>query len=104
MFADKLKTLRKAKGITQEQLADVLGVTQQAVGRYEKGLNMPDNNIMIKIADYFCVSLDYLQGREDKKPLSIVGGIVGMIAALSPEKQEKAASYIAFLANEDKKA
>lgn len=66
MFAKKLKSLRKSReGLTQEKLADVLGVTQQAVGRWEKGLNMPDNDIQVKLADYFHVSLDFLQGRED---------------------------------------
>ena len=82
MFADKLKSLRKTKGITQEQLANVLGVTQQAVGRYEKGLNMPDNNILLKIADYFHVSLDSLQGRNiglyeinERKHIPVIGSV-----------------------------
>jgi len=109
MFAERLKSLRKSKdGLSQAKLADELGVTQQAVGRWEKGLNMPDNAILVKLADYFHVTIDYLQGREEKRlpfvALPVVGNIIKMFAALSPQKQEQAASYIAFLAQDDKKA
>ena len=83
MFAERLKTLRKSRyGLSQAKLADELGVTQQAVGRWEKGLNMPDNNILLKIADYFHVSLDSLQGRNiglyeinERKHIPVIGSV-----------------------------
>lgn len=61
MIGKKLKALRrKHNRITQSQLAEVLGVTQQAVGLWERDQNMPEAAMLIKIAKYFNVSLDEL--------------------------------------------
>ena len=64
MFSDKLKVLRNNKGLTQSELAQHLGVTQQAVGRWEKGLTSPDYETLKLLASFFNVSTDYLLGRE----------------------------------------
>lgn len=47
-----LKKLRKEKGITQEQLAEILNVSGRTVSRWENGNNMPDISILVDIADY----------------------------------------------------
>ena len=59
-----LKELRKEKGLTQEQLAEKLNVSNRSISRYETGNNMPDISLLIEIADIFEVSLDNLLGRE----------------------------------------
>lgn len=102
----RLKELRKEKDITQEELAKQIQVSPSTIGMYETGRREPDFETLQKFADYFRVSTDYILGRDEppKKHLPIVGGLINMIAALSPEKQKQAASYIAFLANEEKKA
>jgi transcriptional regulator with XRE-family HTH domain len=64
-FGKILKELRTAKGITQEQLANVLRSSKQNVSRWEKGYFEPDQKTTIMIADYFDVSIDYLFGRSD---------------------------------------
>lgn len=56
-----LKELRKEKGVTQEQLAETLGVSGRTVSRWETGFNMPDLDVLIQIADY---------SNEEKKKLS----------------------------------
>ena len=58
-----LKALRNELKISQQQLADEIGVSQQSVNKYENQAVEPDIAVLIKIADYFCVSLDYLVGR-----------------------------------------
>lgn len=64
-FANILTQLRKNKGITQEQLAKVLNITPAAVGLYEQGRRKRiDNETLIKLANYFEVSIDYLYGIE----------------------------------------
>jgi len=63
-FSDRVKVLRKAKGMTQRQMADALGVTERSYQRYEAE-NNPNHETLIKLADYFNVSLDYLTGRSD---------------------------------------
>lgn len=63
----RLKELRKEKGITQQKLALDLNTTQNSISRYESGLRPLDANMLIKIADYFSVSVDYILERTDKK-------------------------------------
>lgn len=57
-IGDKIRSLRQAKNINQEELAEFLGVTTQAVSRYELGDRKTDNDILFKLADYFNVSIN----------------------------------------------
>ncbi len=57
-----LKVLRNKKGISQQQLADIIGVTQQSVNKYENHSVEPDIYTLIKIADYFETTIDYIVG------------------------------------------
>ncbi|MBD5455458.1 MAG: helix-turn-helix transcriptional regulator [Lachnospiraceae bacterium] len=52
-----LKTLRKEKGLTQEQLAEQFNVSDRTVSRWETGSNMPDLSILIEIADFYDVDI-----------------------------------------------
>ncbi len=60
-----LKTLRKNKKISQQQLADVIGVSQQSINKYENHNVEPDISLLIAIAEYFDTSVDYLVGHTD---------------------------------------
>ena len=57
---DRIKQLRKEKGLTQGQLADILGVTDKAVSKWEVGESNPDISLLAKLAEVFGVSVDYL--------------------------------------------
>lgn len=61
----RLKELRKKKGISQLRLATDLNTTQNTISRYETGEREPGIDELIKIADYFNVSVDYLIGRTE---------------------------------------
>ena len=61
----RLKELRKANNISQLKLALDLGLNQNSISRYENGQREADYVLLIKIADYFNVSLDYLLERTD---------------------------------------
>ena len=61
----RLKQLRKAKGISQLKLAMDLNMNQNAISRYENGVRQADYETLIKFADYFKVSIDYLLERTD---------------------------------------
>ena len=64
-----LKYLRQCEKISQQQLADNIMVSQQSVNKYENHNIEPDIDTLIKIADYFNVSLDYLVGRTAKEEI-----------------------------------
>ena len=64
MFGDNLKTIRKAKGYTQEELAIKLNVVRQTVSKWEKGLSVPDADTLCKIADVLETSISELLGSE----------------------------------------
>lgn len=73
---ETLKLLRKKKGLTQQECADGLGINLSSYQKYEREKNnvTPSIEALIKIADYYCVSLDYLLGREQKTdPFALLG-------------------------------
>jgi len=59
----RLKELRQQKGLSQQKLADALGVLQTAIHNYENGNYEPDTATLIKIAQFFDTSVDYLIGK-----------------------------------------
>lgn len=68
-FGDKIFELRREKGLTQDALAELLGVTAQAVSKWERGESLPETAMLPKIAEIFDVSIDSLFDNE-KKPLA----------------------------------
>lgn len=63
------KELRKEKGLTQEQLAEILGVSGRTVSRWETGYNMPDLGILIHLADFYGVEIRELLDGERKSEI-----------------------------------
>lgn len=55
-----LKELRMEKGLTQEQLSEILGVSNRSISRWENGVNMPDFDLVIELANYYQVSIEEL--------------------------------------------
>lgn len=64
MFHENLKTMRKAKGYTQEELAIKLNVVRQTVSKWEKDLSVPDADVLCKIADVLDTDVSTLLGEE----------------------------------------
>ena len=60
LIGANLRQLRKAREISQEQLAEAVGVTVQAVSKWETGQSLPDIGIVPGIAEFFVVTSDYL--------------------------------------------
>lgn len=69
MIGDKLKELRQSKGITSDRLCNDIGITSSSYRNYERNDRNPPYDVLIKIADYYNVTLDYLFGREKQNPL-----------------------------------
>lgn len=60
-----LKSLRESHGISQQKLADAVGISQQSVNKYENHQTQPDIVTLIQIADFFHTSVDYLIGHSE---------------------------------------
>lgn len=85
MFASRIKYLRQTRELNQVQLSEKLGVAKQSVSNWENDNIMPSIGMLEKIADFFCVSTDYLLGREDK---NIADGEMLDVTGLSPSQIE----------------
>lgn len=64
---NKLLDARKAKGLTQQEVADFLGITRPAYTNIENGKRQPDNKVLIALAGFYGVTADYLLGIQDTK-------------------------------------
>lgn len=62
---NRIRELRIEKGLRQKDVAEKIGVSAQSFGYYENWINKPDPETLIKLADLFEVSIDYLLGREN---------------------------------------
>lgn len=67
MFGENLKSIRKSKGYTQEELAIKLNVVRQTVSKWEKGLSVPDADILVRIADVLDTDVSVLLGGSVEK-------------------------------------
>lgn len=64
-LTEKIYTLRKKSGLSQEQLAEQLNVSRQAISKWESGASSPESDKLIAISNYFGVSLDYMMKADD---------------------------------------
>ena len=64
-LSDKLYSLRKKSGLSQEQLAEQLNVSRQAISKWESGNSTPETEKLLLISEYFHVSIDYLLKEEE---------------------------------------
>lgn len=72
IYSERIKQLRKERGLSQDQLAKILGVSRSTVGMYETGKREPDFESCEAIADFFNVDMDYLIGRSPVQRKSVV--------------------------------
>ena len=59
----RLKEIRESKGLTQKEVAEIIGYSEISYARYENGKRVPDISTLCKLAEYFNVTVDYLIGR-----------------------------------------
>ena len=68
-IGESLRRFRKEQNVTQQEVAATLGMNYQNYGRYERNLSIPSVNVILKLADAYGVSTDYLLGRIDTPKL-----------------------------------
>ena len=99
-----LKLLRKESGISQQKLADTIGMTQQSINQYENHDTEPDIMTLCKLADFFETSIDFLTGHTDIRnhiePTSAYhlnadeGEVIDKYRALTPKERARVAQVI----------
>ncbi len=82
MIADKIKALREKRNITQAELAKRLGVTRSGVNAWEMGISVPSTQYVVKLAEFFAVSTDYLLDVPQTAAVSVEGLSEKEIAAI----------------------
>ena len=95
-FGSRLQTLRERSELTQKQLAEHLQVTPQAYSQYERDQRRPDFETLVRIADFYHVSLDYLLLGEQSLPSWEELGIAEA-ADLPPQAQRELREYAEYL-------
>ena len=95
LLSEKLYKLRKDSGFSQEQLAEQLGVSRQAVSKWESGTAIPESDKLIAISNYFGVSVDYLlkddeenrikttNNKSDEEKAKMIIGIITCMVGIS---------------------
>ncbi len=91
-FGDRLKSLRIENKLTQEELARHFYLNKSSISKYEKNLQLPENNLLQEIARFFDVSIDYLLAISDER---------NIISLNSLSSHEKAALIIGSKLMED---
>lgn len=93
-----LKELRKEKHITQEELAEKLGVSNRTVSRWETGSNMPDFDVLIELSDFYGVEIkEILEGEKKEKECSNSKEELLLIADYNNQQKKKLTVMIKIL-------
>ena len=72
-FSSRLKVLRQNKNLRQEQVAKLVGVNKSAISSYENNLRQPSYDILVRLANLYRVSTDYLLGQTNSRTLDLSG-------------------------------
>ena len=98
MLGEILRELRKDRGMTQSDLAELLSLSPLTISAYECGRSSPDDDVKIKIAKIFNVSLDYLLGLiREPLPYDRRHNTITCPANFTDEEIESVRRYVAFL-------
>lgn len=81
-FSTRLRKLRLEKHLKQEQVALLVGVTKSAVSSWEQDTRQPSYQVLLRLADVFNVTTDYLLGRENSRVIDLSGLTASEAAAI----------------------
>ena len=100
--AKRILALRRTHRMSQQQLADLTGVSRSCVASWENGTRIPKASVLCEMASHFHVSIDYLCGWIDETtPIQSVGECFIDLSKLNAKGKETLAAYYAFLLEKD---
>lgn len=103
MIGERLLNLRKDEGLTQDQLGEIIHVNKHSISSYERDKSEPPDEIKLRIAKYFGVSVDYLLGMTDSpNPYSEERTYIRLPAKFPSKAMDDLKDYINFLMQKHK--
>ena len=97
MLGERLAYLRHRENISQKDLGKQLNISHYTISSYEKGRSEPNDEIKVRIARYFNVSLDYLMGLVDQPyPYDREKGVLYLPPSMSPALQDLVKDFVAY--------
>lgn len=95
----QLKQLRASKKMLQKDVAALLGIDRTTYAKYESGASEPNYETLLKLAEIFGVSTDYILGRDEKKPAPISESeldaeLIERLCNLTPEEKAKVDAFV----------
>ncbi len=95
----QLKQLRTSKKLLQKDVAALLGIDRTTYAKYESGASEPNYETLLKLAEIFGVSTDYILGRDEKKPAPISESeldaeLIERLCNLTPEEKAKVDAFV----------
>ncbi|MGN1340700.1 MAG: helix-turn-helix domain-containing protein [Oscillospiraceae bacterium] len=94
-FSSRLKELRQLKHLRQEQVARLIGVNKSAISAYENNLRQPSFDILVRLANLYRVSTDYLLGQTSTRSVDLSG--------LTEEQAVKICEFVTMLTQQNEK-
>lgn len=102
MFGDNLRALRKKKGLSQDDMAERLGILTRTYGSWERSEREPNFDMTKKIAEMFDVSIDSLIGKEERTKKEILRRVQDL-KDLPEDQLQKILEYADFIVKSEKK-
>jgi len=97
MIGNRLKQLRRSKRMTQEELAKIVSVSASSIQKWEQDIADPNTGTLIKIAETFNCSLDYLFGFQDDKRTTETFVLLEKIESLDKHQIEEVSRFVDFI-------
>ena len=97
IISERIKSLREEMGLTQLQLADKISVVGSSISQYESGDRFPSDDVKVKLAKFFDVSLDYLMGISDIRNPYVFFTLSQYFNTLTENEINEVIKYIMFI-------
>lgn len=97
ILSERIKLLREEHSLNQSQLAEKLGIAVSSISQYETGDRMPSDDVKIKLANYFDVSLDFLMGLSEIRNPYVFFTLSEALKDLDQEEINEVIKYIIFI-------
>ena len=102
MLGERLAYLRKKENISQKELGEKLNISHYTISSYEKGRSEPNDEIKVRIARYFNVTLDYLVGLVDQPyPYNREEGVLYLPQRMTPDFQDFVRDFFTYWEDRD---